>query len=325
MENTAHKIKLGIFVLTGTVLLIVALYIIGTKQNIFNKTISVYVKFNNVNGLISGNNIRFAGIAIGTVKNVIITNDTTVVVEMVIRQDAIHYIRKGSVAEIGSDGLMGNKLINISTNESGTPFVKEGDTILTKQAIATDDMMRTLSTTNQNVLEITTDLKKITRKIHDSTPVWDLLSDTTSADNIRKILRNIELASSQAGKLTSEAEVLLSEIKDGQGMAGTIISDEEAAKNLESTIANLKAATDTAKLALHHMHEFMEDLNITPGPLGVLARDTVMAGDMKSVFANLNTSTILLNENLKALRGNFLFKKYFRKKAKEEKNGPAKN
>lgn len=325
MENTANKVKLGIFVLTGTILLIVCLYIIGTKQNIFNKTISIYVKFSNVNGLITGNNIRFAGIAIGTVKNVMITNDTTVVVEMIIREDAIHYVRKGSTAEIGSDGLMGNKLINISTSESNSAFVQEGDTIQTKQAIATDDMMRTLSTTNQNVLEITTDLKKITRKIHDSTPVWDLLSDTTSASNIRKILTNIEKASSQASRLTTEADILLTEIRKGEGMAATIISDEEAAKNLELTIANLKAATDTAKLALHHMHEFMEDLNLTPGPLGVLARDTVMASDMKSVFANLNTSTVLLNENLTALRGNFLFKKYFRKKAKEEKNSPVKN
>jgi phospholipid/cholesterol/gamma-HCH transport system substrate-binding protein len=67
------------------------------------------------------------------------------------------------------------------------------------------------------------------------------------------------------------------------------------------------------------MHEFMEDLNITPGPLGVLARDTVMAGDMKSIFHELNTSTILLNENLKALRSNFLFRKYFKKQEKAAK------
>ncbi|MBL7924027.1 MAG: MCE family protein [Bacteroidia bacterium] len=319
MEKTSSKIKLGAFVMTGTILLIVALYLIGTKQNLFNKTFSVYVRFNNVNGLIAGNNVRFAGITIGTIKKVSIENDSTVLVQMVIREDGIRYIRKKSVAEIGSDGLMGNKLVNLSTPDSDSPFVQANDTILSLSAVATDEMMRTLNTTNDNVLEITSDLKKITKRIYNSSPMWDLMSDSIAAENIRRTLRNIESATTIAGRMTTDAELLLSEIHDGKGMAGKILSDDSTARNFEETMVNLKAATDTAKLALHHMHEFMEDLNITPGPLGVLARDTVMASDMKSIFHNLDTSVRLLNENLEAMRGNFLFKKYFRKKAKEDK------
>ncbi|MBL0096546.1 MAG: MCE family protein [Bacteroidetes bacterium] len=126
MEKASSKIKLGIFVLTGTILLIISLYLIGTKQNLFNKTFSVYVKFHNVGGLIAGNNVRFAGIAIGTVKDVEIVNDTIVLVEMVIRQDAMRFIRKASMAEIGSDGLMGNRLINLSTPNPNSPFIEPG-------------------------------------------------------------------------------------------------------------------------------------------------------------------------------------------------------
>jgi phospholipid/cholesterol/gamma-HCH transport system substrate-binding protein len=318
MEKASSKIKLGIFVLTGTILLIISLYLIGTKQNLFNKTFSVYVKFHNVGGLIAGNNVRFAGIAIGTVKEVEIVNDTIVLVEMVIRQDAMRFIRKASMAEIGSDGLMGNRLINLSTPNPNSPFIAPGDTIVSLTAVETDEMMRTLNKTNENVLVISSDLRKITRKIHDSNPMWDLLADSMAADNIRRTLRNIESASSRAGEMTLDAENLLKEIREGNGMAGKILSDDSTALVFEQTMANLKAATDTAKLALHHMHEFMEDLNLTPGPLGVLARDTVMGADMKNIFKNLNESTVLLNENLTALRSNFLFRKYFRKKAKEE-------
>lgn len=317
MLNNASKAKLGIFVLTGTVLLIVSLYLIGTKQNLFSDTMSVYVKFNDVNGLIKGNNVRFAGIAIGTVKEVNIANDTTVIVQLIIRKDATKYVRKSSIAEIGSDGLMGNKLIDISTPNASSPFVSEGDTILTVYSVATDDMMRTLNTTNLNVLDITNDLKKVTKRLNDSKAMWDLLSDTIAAGNVRATLKNIELASLRAGQLTLDAENLLEEVKNGNGMAAKIITDEPTAKNFEELMTNLKAASDTAKLALHHMHEFMEDLNITPGPLGVLARDTVMAGDMKSVFHQLTTSILLLNENLEAMRSNFLFRKYFRKKEKQ--------
>jgi len=308
--------KLGIFVLTGTILLIVSLYLIGSKQNLFSDTMSVYVKFNDVNGLIKGNNVRFAGIAIGTVKEVKISNDTVVIVELIIRQDATRYIRKGSIAEIGSDGLMGNKLINISTPDPSSPFVSEGDTIKTMMSVATDDMMRTLNTTNLNVLDITTNLKRVTKRLDESKAMWDMLSDTGAAENIRTTLRNIEASSIRASQLTADAEYLLEEVKKGNGLAGKIMSDDSTAKNFEDLVSNLKAATDTAKLALHHMHEFMQDLNITPGPLGVLARDTAMAGDMKSAFHELATSTVLLNENLKALKSNFLFRKYFKKQAK---------
>lgn len=319
MEKAGNTIKLGIFVLTGTALLIISLYLIGSKQNIFNKTLAIYVRFNNVNGLITGNNVRFAGITIGTINKVTIENDTAVLVEMVIREDAVRYIRKKSVAEIGSDGLMGNKLINISTLDANSLFVSENDTILSEGSVATDEMMRTLSTTNNNVLDITRDLKTITKRITESKPLWDLLSDTVPVANFRRTLLSIENASHSAVNMTKDAEYLLGQIREGQGMAGKIISDDSTAKNFENIVENLKAATDTAKLALHHMHEFMEDLNITPGPLGVLARDTVMALDMKSIFSNLNQSTLLLNENLKAMQSNFLFRKYFKKKEKEDK------
>lgn len=319
MEKTSQKIKLGLFVLAGTTLLIISLYLIGTKKNLFNKTISVYARFNNVNGLITGNNVRFAGITIGTVKQITIESDTSVVVQMVIKEDARRYIRQNSLAEIGSDGLMGNKLINISTPAEVMDFVNESDTIFSRSAVETDQMMRTLNTTNENVLEITNDLKKITRKIYESSPLWDMLADSMAAENIRRTLQNIESASTVAGRLTSEAEFLLSEIQSGRGIAGKVLADDSTARDFELTIENLKAATDTAKLALHHLHEFMEDLNITPGPLGVLARDTVMAGDMKVAFANLGTSTQLLNENLEAMRSNFLFKRYFKRKSKENK------
>jgi phospholipid/cholesterol/gamma-HCH transport system substrate-binding protein len=319
MLNTANKIKLGIFVLTGTILLIVSLYLIGSKKNLFSDTMTIFVKFNDVNGLIKGNNVRFAGIAIGTVKEVSISNDTVVIVELIIRQDATRYVRKGSIAEIGSDGLMGNKLIDISTPDPTSPFVSEGDTIKTIMSVATDDMMRTLNTTNLNVLDITNNLKRVTKRLDESKAMWDLLADTSATGNIRSTLKNIEISSIKASQLTADAEFLLEEMRKGNGMAGKILSDEPTAQNFEVMVANLKAATDTAKLALHHMHEFMEDLNITPGPLGVLARDTVMAGDMKSIFHELNTSTILLNENLKALRSNFLFRKYFKKQEKAAK------
>ncbi len=319
MQKTSNHIKLGLFVATGTFLLVFALYLIGSKRNLFSKTFTIHALFKNVNGLMKGNNVRFAGINVGTIEEVTIINDSTVCVEMIVETDSRKFIRKDSHADIGSDGLMGNKLVNISSDNSVGAPVDGGDTIYSLKPIATDDMMRTLNTTNENVLDITNDLKRITKRINESNNIWKLLSDTTIAVNLQKAITRVESASHNAESMTADAKDLISDIKDGKGMMGKIMQDKAMEEDLKKTMDNLQVATDSARFAMYHMAQFMKDLNITPGPLGVLARDTVMATDMKSMIHNLNTSSATLEENLQALRSNFLFRKYFKKQAKAAK------
>lgn len=319
MTKTTNNIKLGIFVTAGTALLVMGLYLIGSKKHLFSDSININAVFKNVDGLRKGNNVRFAGITIGTIDKINITTDSNVVVTMLIDKESLKFIRKSSVADIGSDGLMGNKLVNILPGKDDLTVLNENDTIFSKSPIATDDLIRTFSNTNNNVLMISEDLKAITKRINDNKVIWKLLEDTITSNQIRNSVRNMEAMTSNATAITTDVEDLLNDIKNGKGAIGKVMSDDKTAKELEDILKNLKDATDTAKLALHHMHEFMRDLNILPGPLGVLARDTAMANDMKSMVHNLNLSTATLDENMKALQSNFLFRKYFRKKEKEAK------
>ena len=66
--SNTQKFNLGIFVLLSTIILITALYFIGNRQNLFGKTFRISAVFNNVNGLQLGNNVRYSGINVGTVK-----------------------------------------------------------------------------------------------------------------------------------------------------------------------------------------------------------------------------------------------------------------
>lgn len=320
MEKTKNYIKLGLFVTIGTVLLVLALYLIGSKKNLFSETIKVNTLFRNIGGLLPGNNVRFAGINVGTIQNVKIVNDTTVLVTMIIENDSKKFIRKNSVTDIGSDGLMGNKLININASSSASTTIEENDTLLSVKSVGTDEMMHTLSNTNMNVYDISTDLKAIMKRINNNSVLWNLLSDTTLARKVRKSMENVEQTTSNASELSANMESMLKDIRDGKGAAGKLIGDKAVADDLANSIANLKAASDTAKLALHHMHEFMRDLNITPGPLGVLARDTAMANDLRSTIHNLDRSSSVLEEDLKAMQSNFLLRRYFKNKSKAVKD-----
>jgi phospholipid/cholesterol/gamma-HCH transport system substrate-binding protein len=321
MTKTTNNIKLGLFVTIGTALLIFALYLIGSKQHLFNDSVKLNAVFKNVDGLRNGNNIRFAGITIGTIEKIDIISDSLVVATLLVDKESIKFIRKTSIADIGSDGLMGNKLINILPGEPNSAVVAENDTIYSLAPVATDAMMRTLSNTNNNVLDITHDLKQITKRINESHALWDLLADSGAATKIRGSINNLDAMMKNANTVSSDVTAMLRDIRAGKGVAGKIIGDTTTAVELETLVVNLREASDTAKAALSHMHQFMKDLNITPGPLGVLARDTAMANDMRSMIHNMNTSTATLDENMKALQSNFLFRKYFKKQAKKKAAG----
>ena len=192
-QETSKNIRVGIFVLAGTVLLIFSLYLIGAKQNLFGSTFELKSQFKNVNGLMPGNNVRFTGIDIGTVKSVEIINDSTVSITMMIENKVQNFIKKNATAMVGTDGLMGNKLINISSSNESSPSVEDGDFLASKAPLGTDDMMRTLNVTNENVKDITVDLKNIVHRLSSPNTLWSILMDTIVAENVKQAIVNIKI------------------------------------------------------------------------------------------------------------------------------------
>ncbi len=321
MKNKYSNFKLGTFVTVSLIVLIVSLYYIGNKKHMFSKTTTIYAVFHSIDGLRAGNNVRFAGIDIGNVSKVKIINDSTVIVSIIIEEDSKRFICKNAIADVGSDGLMGNKLVNISPNQVPALPIEESDTILSITPIASDQMIRTLNNTNNNVLDITSDLKSITKRINSSNALWALLSDTGAANQLLATIDKLKNTANNANRLSSDASQIVMDIRAGKGTAGKLLVEDSIADEMKSLLSNLNDASDTAKLALHHMHEFMKDINMTPGSLGVLARDTVMANDMKSMMFNLKESTYHLDENMKALQMNVFFRKYFKNQEKKKKAG----
>ena len=112
-RTSGQKLRLGLFVTIGTVLFVSAVYLIGQRETMFKKTFIISSYFQNVNGLQRGNNVRFSGIDIGTVKAISMINDSTIQVDMNIQEDITAHIKKNAIATIGSDGLVGNMIVNI--------------------------------------------------------------------------------------------------------------------------------------------------------------------------------------------------------------------
>ena len=115
MRSTGNRraIIVGIFIFLGLAIFIWTVLTLGSQKNTFEKSITVKTYFQNVNGLQKGNNIWFSGVKVGTIEDVSLIGNGKVEVDMNIDEKSVPYIHKNAKAKLSSDGLIGNKIIEI--------------------------------------------------------------------------------------------------------------------------------------------------------------------------------------------------------------------
>jgi len=312
----SKNIKVGVLVLFGTALLIIALYLIGDRQNFFGATFELQAKFKNINGLMPGNNVRFTGIDVGTVKKVEIINDSTVNVVMVIEDKVQVFIKKNATANVGTDGLMGNKLINITSSDEKSPSVKDGDVIRSTNPIGTDAMMRTLDISNQNIKDITEDIKEIANRLTKPNTLWSILMDTTVAENVKQAILHINVTGEKAAIIAGDLNNIIKDVKSGKGAAGKILTDSLFSKKLNQTMANIQSISDSVAVISNDFKSVSKKINQGNGAIGALLNDTAIVNNLNKSLINLKDGTGGFNENMEALKYSWPFKKYFRKQKK---------
>src|ERR1035437_3811384 len=140
-KTTGNTLRLGIFVSIGLFLFVAGIYFIGQRQQLFSSTFHISGIFKDISGLQVGNNVRFSGINVGTIENIKQITDSTVKVEMLIDEHTRKFIKKNAKAIIGSDGLMGNKIVLIIPGSTCKQQLSNNDTIETTRPISIDDIL----------------------------------------------------------------------------------------------------------------------------------------------------------------------------------------
>ena len=152
--------------------------------------------FYNVSGLQVGNNIRFSGINVGTVDNISIVNDSTVKVDMMVRQEVKQFIKSDCVVAIGSEGLIGDRLLIITQGSADSPLAREGEELASVEPVETDAIMASVQITAANAEIITDQLAEIMLKINGGEgTLGRLIQDTTIARNIDQTIINLKKSS----------------------------------------------------------------------------------------------------------------------------------
>jgi phospholipid/cholesterol/gamma-HCH transport system substrate-binding protein len=168
MKTTAsQKIKIGLFTFAGILVLVFAIFLLGNQKSLFNSTFNVYGRFKNVNGLRVGNNVRFAGINVGVVDNITIVTDSSVRVDLTLNNTVKKFIKMDSKISIGSDGLMGDKLIVIAPGGvTSNQEVQNGAQLATVNPFDVDRIISKLTGIADNAGTLIQNLSDITGKVN---------------------------------------------------------------------------------------------------------------------------------------------------------------
>lgn len=314
--KTKQKIdnaKLGLFVLAGVLFLVFSLYMIGRNRNLFGATFTISAYFRNINGLVAGNNVRFSGIDVGTVKSIAVENDTSVRVIMIIDRKMRSHIKTNSLASIGSDGLVGNKLVNINSVGGPAAAIEDGGVIASMLPVETDEMLRTLQTTNRNIAVITENLKDVSVRLNGSSTLWNILADTVIVRDLKAAASHFNQAGANTEMATGDARHIIRELSNGKGLVNSIFIDTALRNNLEHSVKGLQRTSQSLEVAASQLKEVTYNLRDNKGSLGVLLSDTVTSQKLRKSIANIEQGSGRFSENMEALKKNFLFRKYYRK------------
>ena len=318
-QKNRKAVITGIFVAVGIIIFIVGIFTLGGQQKAFVKSINVYAVFDDVSGLKPGNNIWFSGVKIGIVKKIEFFNISNVKVTLHIEDKAREYIRRDAKAKIGADGLIGNKIIVLYGGSEKVPPIEGGETLEVEKTASTDDMFATLQESNLNLVDITRNIKAVSRQLVDGEgAITALLNDRSLYNELHSVMASLKRAAGNSERLTAGIAAITSKLQTPGTLAGDLINDTTIIPELKQTSHQLNAASSSILTISNEVKDVAHALSDSNNTVGVLLHDKKAAADIRTILQNLNDGSKKLDENMEALQHNFLFKGFFRKKAKRE-------
>ena len=321
-QSNKRPVIVGLFVLVGLIFLVLGVLMVGDLHQTFKSKMSVVTFFDDVSGLQAGNNISFSGVKIGTVSELRFFGKSQVEVKMKIEDKVREYIRKDAFVKIGTDGIIGNKMLVIYGGTSNAGEVQEGDTLRVEKTFTSEDMINTLQENNKNFLAITSDFKIISKKLAQGEgTIGKMLNDNSVYENINSVTASLRNASDKAQRLLNS----LADFSEGLNRKGTLANelttDTVVFNSLKSSVLQLQQMADTASVFIASLKEAGSNPKT---PIGVLLHDEKAGGQLQESIKNLESSSKKLDEDLEAAQHNFLLRGFFKKKAKAVKSAPEK-
>jgi phospholipid/cholesterol/gamma-HCH transport system substrate-binding protein len=148
------------------------------------------------------------------------------------------------------------------------------------------------------------------------------LSDSTLSVKLRKTAGNLEHATGNAETMTRDIRDMVADVKAGKGNAGILLRDTAMSHSLQETIVQLEQVAMHANRLAEDLDKITQnidhDIQAGEGTANLILKDTALAGSVSRSLTNIEKGTSAFNENMEAMKHNWLFKGYFKKQEKEK-------
>lgn len=274
MKNTLET-RLGLFVALIVIAAFFLMFIVGGFEK-FERGIHLQALFKNALELKKGDRVKLAGVEVGRVEDISITNNA-VLVAMKLRSKAL--VKTDSTATIKFAGLLGQNFVALEFGSPGAP-------------LAVDTTI--LPTTDQP------DLSAIMQKLDNVATGVENLTRSFSGDKIDNLLGPFtDFLKQNSAPLTAtiaNLRAMSGEIAEGKGTIGRLIYDESLYTSALTTVSNLQSTSDQIKLTLADARKIIDGVNAGEGSLGKLVRDDRLYAETTEMMTNLKEISQKLNQ-----------------------------
>lgn len=318
-DENRRAVFVGIFIALGIVIFIVGVLTYGSQKKSFSNGVHINAVFDDVNGLMKGNNIWFSGVRVGTISSIQFVGVSQVFVTMNIDKNAQPYIHRNAGVRVSSEGFIGNKIIVIDGGSPNAPVIQEGDRMKAERLMSTDDIMKTLQQNNVNLLAITTDFKTLSNGlVHGKGLAGQLLADSDMAVRFKSVVAGLQKTTNSTARMAEQLSLYSVKLNNKNGLANRLVTDTATFARFQQAVNQLNQTTATASKFADNLNRASGKLNTTDNALGVLLNDPKAAVKVQNTIDQLQQSSVKLNQDLEAAQHNFLLRGYFKKKTKQQ-------
>lgn len=247
MDKQSLKLqyKVGIFILIGLLAALTAILLLGGNRVFFTRYIHVKAKFTEVSGLVPGSVVSLAGLPVGNVDSIdFAPTENKLVIDLKINNDFQSRLVEGTVAEIRTQGALGDKYVYLIPGPQGGGVIRDGSEI----AASETDFMKLLTDRQDGVARVVDLIKELhlfvasinqgghsgamMRNMADASAKFK--STLTQLDGLLGDVRsNIPQDKKLQQAMISLANVL-EKIDKGQGTLGQLVNDPSLHQSLKS-------------------------------------------------------------------------------------------
>jgi phospholipid/cholesterol/gamma-HCH transport system substrate-binding protein len=321
-RETAVKFRVGVFVLVALVTFLGAVYALGARAKLFEARYTIHADFTEVGGLVEGATVRLAGVQIGRVSAVNLPPQPggKVRVDLTIARRFSDRIRKNSVARIETQGLLGDRIVEITVGDASAPPVGPGEVLVSRDPADFGRVIAAGAETAKNVAALADALRETADKVNKSKMIEDAAA---TVNKLGRVVDQVEHGRGWAHTLLYEEPIALR-----QGAAGVLVSPEgtASAKRFVAAMDRIsamveqperepgllpgllfdpkyKAVLDDLKVVTHNLRLISDRVAGGRGTLGSLVADSGDDGslsltmqDLRAAMANLKSISEKIDE-----------------------------